>query len=324
MRRREFIATFGSAAMVASNPAGAQSSLPVVGFISLGTSGSSADILAGFRRGLAETGLTEGRDFVLAPYWAMGDAAKLPAGAAELVQRKVAVIAAGGPPAIRAVMAATSGVPIVFMSGDDPVKAGFVASLARPGGDATGVAFLAQELAAKRFALAQEIAPKADLFAMLVDRTPGGAAQQGRTETEARRQGKRLLVLEASTPSEIASAFERAAQQMAGALLVSAEPFYFSQNAGIAETALKHAIAVASFDRQATKAGSLMSYGADIVDAFRLAGVYTARILRGAKPSDLAVQQPTKFETVLNLKTAKALGLTIPPLLLAQADEVFE
>lgn len=311
-------------AVLCVDHAGAQSPPPAVGFINMGTPDSSADIHVGFRRGLAETGLTEGRDFVLAPYWAMGDAAKLSVGAAELVQRKVAVLAAGGPPAIRAAMAATSTIPIVFMSGDDPVKAGFVASLARPGGNATGVAILAQELAAKRFALAQEIAPKADLFAMLVDRTPGGAAQRARTETEARGQGRRLLVLEASTPPEIEAAFEAARQHNVGAMLVSAEPFFFSQNRHIAELGAKYDLAVVSFDRQATRAGSLMSYGADIVDAFRLAGVYTARILKGAKPADLAVQQPTKFEMVLNLKTAKALGLTIPPLLLAQVDEVIE
>lgn len=324
MRRREFIATFGSAAMVAANRAGAQSPLPVVGFLNTGTPDTAAAIYAGFRRGLSETGLTEGRDFELAPYWAMGDTAKLSAGAAALVKRKVAVIAAGGPPAIRATMAVTQSIPIVFMSGDDPVKAGFVASLAHPGGNATGVAFLSQELAAKRFALAQEIVTSTDLLAILLDRTPGSAAQWERTEAEARRSGKRLVVLEASTTPEIEAAFERAAQQKVGALLVSAEPFFFSQNQRVAELGAKHAIAVVSFDRQATKAGSLMSYGADIVDAFRLAGVYAARILKGAKPADLAVQQPTKFQMVLNLKTAKALGLTIPPLLLAQADEVIE
>ena len=323
MRRRDFI-VLGGAAAAWPQHASAQSPLPVAGFLNGAASASLNHLFESFRRGLAQNGLVEGRNVVVEAHWANGDSAQLPAMAAELVRRQVAVIVAGGPDAVRAAKAATSTIPIAFSSGEDPVRAGFVASLARPGGNVTGIAFLADDLAAKRFELARELVPNADLFAVLANRTSEGAIQTKNTQAAAQLKGKRLLALEAAMPDEINTAFEIAAERKVGALLLAADPFFLAQYARIVALAAKLAMPVVTWDRYFTTGGCLGSYGADTVDVYRLVGVQTARILKGEKPADLPVQQPVKFEMAINLKTARAFGLDIPPLVLASADEVIE
>jgi putative ABC transport system substrate-binding protein len=244
--------------------------------------------------------------------------------AGELVRQQVAVIAAGGPPALRAAKDATSTIPIVFSSGEDPVKAGFVASLARPGGNITGISFISGDLAAKRLDLARELVPNADLIALVINRTTEGVSQSQITQEAARQLGKRLLVLEAGTSSEIDKAIETAAMQKAGALLIGADPFLASRRAQIVALAAKFAMPTIAYGRAFPDAGGLMSYGANLDDVYRQVGMYVGRILKGEKPADLPVQQPTKFEMVINTRTAKVLGLAIPPSLLAGADEVIE
>ena len=309
------------------HPASAEAqarSLPIVGFLHSGSSSGSAFLYASFRGGLADAGFVEGRNVVIEQRWANGDYAKLPALAGDLVRRQVAVIAAGGPPAARAAKAATSHIPIVFASGEDPVKAGFVASLARPGGNMTGISFIVGDLAGKRLDLARELVPNVDLFALLINRTTVGVTQSQQTQDAARLMGKRLLVLEAGTPAEIEAAYESAARQKAGALLIGGDPFLFIQRAQIIALAAKFAMPTIAVAREFPDAGGLMSYGANIADVYRQVGVYAARILKGEKPADLPVQQPIKFELVINAKTAKALGLAIPPAILIRADEVIE
>ena len=309
------------------HPASAEAqarSLPIVGFLHTGSSSASAFLYASFRGGLAGAGFVEGRNVVIEQRWANGDYTKLPALAGGLVRRQVAVIAAGGPPAARAAKAATSNIPIVFSSGEDPVKAGFVASLARPGGNMTGISFLVDDLAAKRLDLARELVPSVDLFALLINRTTVGVTQSQQTQDAARLMSKRLLVLEAGTPAEIEAAYESAARQKAGALLIGGDPFLFIQRAQIIALAAKFAMPTIAAAREFPDAGGLMSYGANIADVYRQVGVYAARILKGEKPADLPVQQPIKFELVINAKTAKALGLAIPPTILIRGDEVIE
>ena len=314
-----------SAAAVRPGPAEAQSAPPpVVGCLYAGSLAANGGLFDAFRKALAGAGYVEGRTIVFEPRWADGDFSKLPAFAEELVRAKVAVIAAGGPPAIRAAKAATQTIPIVFTSGEDPVAAGFVASLARPGGNLTGVSFLGAELAAKRLDLARELAPKAELFAVLVNRTGEGALQAKATQDIALKLGKQLLVLEADTAAETDAAFASAAQRKAGAILVACSPTAYLQYDHVNRLAAKFRLPVIHFDPRFPRAGGLMSYGASIVGAYAQVGGYVARILKGAKPADLPVEQPVRFELVINLKSAKALGLTIPPLVLAQADEVIE
>ena len=324
MRRRNVIAGLGTAAALWPLSAVAQTPLPIVGFLNTGSSASLDDRLEAFRRGLAQGGMVEGRSVVVEPHFAEGDIAKLPGMAADLVRRQVAVIVAGGPPAIRAAKAATSTIPIVFSSGEDPVRAGFVDSLARPGGNITGISFISNELAAKRFQLATEILPKAELFAILVDRSPESAFQLQNTEAIARQLGKRLLVLEATTPPEIDAALERAAQQAAGAVLPAASASFFVHSRRLIALAGKLGLALVGWDRSHGHEGFLLTYGADISDVYRQVGAQTARILKGMRPADLAIQLPVKFTMVLNLKTAKELGIAVPTMVLAQADEIIE
>ena len=323
MRRREFLMLAASAGVAWPAAAEAQA-LPIVGFLNSSSPGALAANYRAFRKGLGEAGFVEDRDVVIEQRWAGGDPAKLPALASELVRLRVAVIFAGGPPAVRAAKAATATIPIVFSSGEDPVKAGFVASLARPGGNMTGITFLTGDLAGKRLDLARELVPNAELFALIVNRNPEGAIQSQQTQDAARLMGKRLLVLEAEMPSEIDAAFESAARQKAGVVLMGGDPFLSMRGRQIVALAAKFSIPTVGFQRSFPDSGGLMSYGADIVDGYRQAGVYTARILKGEKPADLPVQQPTKFDLVINLKSAKALGFTVPRTLLARADEVIE
>jgi putative tryptophan/tyrosine transport system substrate-binding protein len=281
--------------------------------------------MGGFHRGLSEMGFVEGRNVAIEYRWAEGRLDQMPALAADLVGRKVAVVLANAIPAARVVMAATKTIPIVFTTYADPVAVGLVASLNRPDGNVTGVTGLLSELVPKRVQLLRQVIPTATRFAALVN--PGNpVTAQDTTEggqTAARRLGLEFLVLKASNENEIEAAFADAVEQRAGALFF-ADIYFESRRDQIAALGLRHALPVMMGSRDGVVVGGLMSYGADVIDHYRQAGVYVGRILRGDKPSDLPVVQATKFELVINMKTARALGLTIPPNLLAIADEVIE
>ncbi|MBM3523788.1 MAG: ABC transporter substrate-binding protein [Alphaproteobacteria bacterium] len=325
MRRRALLLTALSAAALRPAEVHAQSGAPaIVGFLSASSAATQGPNLEGFRKGLAESGFVEGRNLTIEQRWAEGDYARLPALAAELVALKPAALAAGGPPAARAAKAATTTIPIVFTSGEDPVKAGFVESLGRPGGNMTGATINTVELAAKRLELAREIVPRLELVAIVIARTAEGTAQAHQSQEAARHFGIQIVVFEASTPAEIDQAFESAARQKVGFVIIGADPFISVQIPRAAALAKRFHLPAVYFDRQFPKLGGLMSYGASAADAYHKIGLYAARILRGAKPADLPVQQPTKFDLVINAVTAKELGLAIPPPLLAFADEVIE
>jgi putative ABC transport system substrate-binding protein len=327
IRRREFIAGLGAAAWPLA--AGAQRpAKPVIGFLSGQSPDTSAHLVAAFLRGLSETGYAEGRDVTIEYRWALGQIDTLPALAADLVSRQVAVIAAtagGGTPASLAAKAATTRIPIVFTSGNDPVEIGLVSSLNRPGGNITGVTFLSAALGSKRIELLRDLVPRASGIAVLSNPNSPIAARQLREVQEAARAvGEHITILNASDIQEIDAAFEMLGQIRSSALLVGADPFFFSRREQFAALTARYAIPALFEDRDFTVAGGLMSYGASVSDAVRLVGVYTGRILKGEMPGDLPVMQPTKFELVINLKTAKALGLTVPETLLATADEVIQ
>jgi len=326
MRRRELIVLFGGA--MAAWPFAAcaqQKATPVIGYLGTGSPGPNAPQLAAFRQGLSETGYVEGQNVAIEYRWAAGFFDRLPTLAAELVDRKVDVIAAGSPPAALAAKRATSTIPIVFNTGDDPVATGLVASLARPGGNLTGVSMLLTELVPKRLQLLLEMVPQARVIALLVN--PNGPEAEPTirdAETAARAKGVHLAILKAGTEGEIDAAFATLVQLHADALLVGNDPFFNSQREQLVALAARHAVPVIYFFREFAAAGGLISYGPRLPDFFRQVGVYVGRILKGAKPADLPVQQPVKFELVINLKTAKALGLTVPQSLLQRADEVIE
>ena len=287
--------------------------MPVIGFLGSGSPGPSAPFTAAFRQGLAETGFVEGQNVAIEYRWAEGHYDRLPALAAELVGRKVDVIAAGGPPPALAAKGATSTIPIVFSSGDDPVATGLVASLARPGGNVTGISFLNVELHPKRLELLAEMAPQARVIALLVNPTNSNAERVVQELQEAARaKGVQLPILKASSESEIDAAFATLVQLHAAALVVSADPFFNSRREQLVALASRHAIPAIYGFREFAASGGLISYGASITAASRQVGTYAGKILKGAKPADLPVVQPTKFELVINLKTAKALGLTVP------------
>jgi putative ABC transport system substrate-binding protein len=322
MRRRDLLALLGSAA-ASWLPARAQQPMPVIGY--LGSGSAESDRVTAFGHGLDETGYVEGQNVAIEYVWAQGQYDRLPVLAADLVRRQVTVIVADGVPTALAAKAATATIPIVFILGVDPVKSGLVASLNRPGGNITGVVQLA-ELAAKRLDLLHELVPTAAVVALLVNptNTANTEAQTRSLRDAARSLGLQLHVLPASSASEIDAAFGTFIELRAGALVVAGDPFFTNRRAQILALAARHAVPAIYAWREFATTGGLMSYGTDYADGARLAGVYTGKIVKGAKPADLPVEQAVKVELVINLKTAKALGLTIPQTILGRADEVIE
>jgi putative ABC transport system substrate-binding protein len=325
MRRRDFITFAGGAAMSWPLTGHAQqTTLPVVGFLNSASADGYASMAAAFRQGLNEAGYVDGNNVTIEYRWAENQYDRLPALAADLVSRRVTVIFANSP-SIAAAKAATTTIPITFLSGDDPVRLGFVASLNRPGGNATGVAILSGALAAKRLELLRELVPHARIIAVLINSDFGASGRfQSDVEAAARVLGLAIQFLQTNNEREIDGAFNSLAQARADALLVGPGPFLDSQRELLVALAAKIAVPAGYETRATAVAGGLISYGADVGNGYRQAGVYTGRILKGAKPSDLPVVQPTKFELVINLKTAKALGLGVPRPLIVLADEVIE
>ena len=322
--RRKFISVLGGTAVAWPLVARAQQpSVPVIGY--LGNDSKNATYPAAFRKGLTETGYVEGQNVSIEYRWVESQNARLPALLSDLVGRPVAVIAATISPSAFAAKAATQTIPIVFRIGSDPVANGLVASLNRPGGNVTGITTLGTELAQKRLALLRELLPAGAAVVLLANPTsPSVAIETKEIQTAAHLLGVRLLIQNASSPSDIESAFASIARQDTSGLLTTADNLFFRQRDQLVALAARQAVPAIYSDRVFSEAGGLMSYGSDIPDGFRWAGVYTGRILRGEKPADLPVQQSTKIELVINLKTAKALGLSIPQTLLATADEVIE
>jgi putative tryptophan/tyrosine transport system substrate-binding protein len=327
MKRREFISLIGSAAVAWPLAARAQQpDMPVIGFLSTRSPQDAAHLVTAFHRGLSENGFVDGQNLTIDFRWADGQYDRLPALAAELVRRPVKVIAAtGGEPAPLAAKAATATIPIVFAIGGDPVRSGLVASYGRPGGNITGVSILTRTMEAKRIGLVREVVPRAETIGFLMNPTfPAAEAQLADIQEAVRNHGIQLQVLGASTDQAIDAAFETAARQRIPALVIGADPFFDTRRTKLATLAAKQAVPTMFHLREYAEAGGLMSYGIDLPDVYRQVGAYAGRILKGVKPADLPVMQPTKFELVINLKTAKALGLTIPPDMLSLADEVIE
>jgi len=324
VKRRDLLLVLLGSAMTAARALRAQQKrMPVIGFLGVGSPASQAALVAAFREGLSQTGWVEGQNLTIEYRWAEGRLDRLPALAADLVERKVDVIAAmAGTPAAVAAKGATSTIPIVF-SGGDPVERGLVASLARPGGNLTGVSSL--DLSPKRFEMLSELLPRAKLIALLVN--PNNAFAEittKNTQEAARTKGVQLHVLKASTESEIDAAFTTLAQTHVDGLIQPSDALFNSRLDQLVALASRHALPTIYDWREYPAAGGLISYGPSLTGIFRQLGIYAGKILNGAKPADLPVQQPTTFELVVNLKTAKALGLTIPPSILARADEVIE
>jgi len=327
MKRRDFITLLGGAAVAWPITARAQQpAMPVIGFLNGASQEGYAPSVAAFRQGLNEAGYVEGQNVTIEYRWAEGQYDRLPSLAAELVQQKVSVIAATSTPAALAAKAATSTVPIVFTTGGDPIKLGLVASMRRPGGNVTGATQLTVEVGPKRLELARELFPGATTFALLVNpANPVAATVSKDLQAVADTLAVRLHVLHASTEADFEAAFATAAQLRAAALVIStADPLFNSHAAQLGALALHHSVPAIYQLREFATAGGLMSYSGSIRDSSRLAGVYTGRILKGEKPGELPVQQSTKVELIINLKTARALGLTVPLPLLGRADEVIE
>ena len=326
MRRREFIAGLAGAAAWPL-AVRAQQAMPVVGYLNASSPTINSEFLVAFRRGLAETGYVEGQNVTVDYRWAQDEYHRLPELAADLVRRQVAVIVStGGPAAAMAAKAATAIIPIVFTSGADPVRAGLVTSLSQPGGNLTGMSLFYALLGVKRLALLRELlSSRAHVVAFLVNTsTIEGASQLPEVIAAAQSAGEQIIVHNANTEQDIDLAFAHFAEKRAGALLVASEPFFTFRRAQIIALARDNSLPTMYQGRGDAEAGGLMSYGASVSDMYRQAGAYVGRILKGAKPADLPVQQPTKFEFVINLKTAKALGIEVPQNLLALADEVIE
>jgi len=327
MRRRDFMMLLGSATATWPFAASAQQpAMPVIGFLSTRSPEDIPHLLAAFRRGLAENGYVERQNVTIEYRWALGQYDRLPAMAAELVRRPVTVLAsAGGEPAALAAKAATSTIPIVFVIGGDPVKQGLAASLNRPDGNSTGISILTNTLEPKRLGLLRELVPQAVTIGVLLNPNFPQFESQLRDVQEAGRAiGVQIFVLRASDDHEVEGVFETVAQQRIPALAVSADPFFDTRRDKLVALAARRAVPAMYHFREFAAAGGLMSYGIDISEVWRQLGVYAGRILKGAQPADLPVLQPTKFELVINLKTARTLGLTIPSGVLAIADEVIE
>jgi ABC-type uncharacterized transport system substrate-binding protein len=327
VKRREFITLLGGAAAWPLAARAQQPGTPVIGFLNSASPRPFANMVDAFREGLKSQGLLEGRDFRIEYQWAEGDYNKLPALASELVQRGVALIAAtGGIISAQAAIKATSTIPILFVIGIDPVELGMVSSLSRPGGNVTGVSLYTTELATKRLEMLKELVPGGSTFALLVNSARSQAIdiEIKDMSAAARRFGLELIVLKARTEREIEAAFASAAGQGASAITISADPFFTSLSGQLVALAARHSLPAVYPFRQYIRAEGLMSYGTELAWAYRQIGFYASRILKGEKPADLPVQLPTKFDLVINLKTAKALGLDVPPTLLAIADEVIE
>jgi putative ABC transport system substrate-binding protein len=326
MLRREVITLIGGVATTWPLTAPAQQpAMPVIGFLGSGSPEPDDLRLAAFRRGLNETGYVEGQNVAIEYRWAEGQYDRLPALAADLVRRQVTVIATAGIPAAFAAKPATSTIPIAFLAGVDPVLTGLVASLNRPGGNVTGVAMLTAELAAKRLDLLHELVPAASVVALLVNPAdPVTVVETKNLQDAAHSLGLQPHILRAGTASEIDAAFVTLVELGARALVVSTDPFFTNQRAQIVTLAARHAVPAIYVWREYAAAGGLMSYGTDLADSYRQGGIYTGKILKGAKPADLPVEQVVKVGLVINLTTAKALGLTIPLPLLGRADEVID
>ena len=324
IRRREFITLLGGVATWPIAARAQQPAMPVIGFLNTRAPGEDEYLLAAFRQGLAETGYVEGRNVTIEYRWAEGHNDRLPALAADLVRRRVTVISANSQATVAA-KAATTTIPIVFSTGADPVQTGFVVSLNRPGGNLTGVTSLDVELNRKRLELLHELLPKAGTLAALVNPTfPGSDMLSKDLEAAAKTLGLQLHILHASTERDINAVFATLARLQASGLVIGNDPFFNSRSEQLAVLALRYGVPAIFEFHAFTAAGGLVSYGGRITDLYRLLGVYTGRILRGEKPADLPVQQTTKVELIINLKTARTLGLEVPPALLARADEVIE
>jgi putative ABC transport system substrate-binding protein len=324
VRRRTFIAGLGSAAAWPVVARAQQPAMPVIGFLNGGSPGGYAPYVAAFRQGLKEIGYVEGQNVAVEYRWAEGQYDRVPAMAAELLRRQVAVIVANTP-GVMAVKDATTTIPIVFTAATDPVKIGLVASLSRPGGNITGVTQLNAVVASKRLELAHELVPAATVIAVLVNPTqPTAETELKDLQAAARTLGLQLHVLHASTERDFDTVFATLVQLRGGALVIGNDTFFFSRSEQLAALALRHAVPAIFPDHVFAAAGGLMSYGGSTLNIYRIAGTYTGRILKGERPSDLPVQQATKIELVINLKTAKTLGLTIPETLLATANEVIQ
>ena len=327
MRRRELIKLLGGVAIGLPFAAHAQQkSMPLIGYLGVGLPQLQHPFVVAFREGLKETGFVDGENLIIEYRWAEEHYDRLPVLAADLVRRKVDVIVATGEPSLRAAAGATSTIPVVFVTGNDPVQSGLVASLARPGGNMTGFTAIATELLSKRFELLSELLPKARTIALLAN--PNAASVSEVTirlaQQAASAKGIRLLIVNAGDASDFEAAFASIAQQRADALMVSADAFFFAQRERIVALAARYAVPATYELQEFVGAGGLISYGPNVASLRRQVGVYAGKILKGAKSADLPIQQPTKFDLMINLKAAKALGLTVPPTLLARADEVIE